>query len=107
MPSQLTFPSTAGFRNALLGRNLSPYTVPGVYTPTTAANIVRETVLRDDVVQDSPDTLITLDPFADLLYPLNPYGPNCGYNKTINIGGLSNTTSNLGPYDFMDAKLPQ
>jgi len=73
MPSQLTFPSTAGFRNALLGRNLSPYTVPGVYTPTTAANIVRETVLRDDVVQDSPDTLITLDPFADLLYPLNPY----------------------------------
>jgi hypothetical protein len=107
MPSQLTFPSTSGFRNALLGRNLSPYTVPGVYTPTTAANIVRETVLRDDVVQDSPDTLITLDPFADLLYPLNPYGPNGGYNKTINIGGLANTKSNLGPYDFTDAKLPQ
>jgi hypothetical protein len=107
MPSQLTFPSTSGFRNALLGRNLSPYTVPGVYTPTSAANIVRETVLRDDVVQDSPDTLITLDPFADLLYPLNPYGPNGGYNKSINVGGLANTKSNLGPYDFTDAKLPQ
>ena len=107
MPSQLTFPSTASFRNSLLGRNLSPYAVPGVYTPTSATDIVRETVLRDDVVQDSPDTLITLDPFADLLYPLNPYGPNGGYNKTINIGGLANTTSNLGPYDFMDAKLPQ
>ena len=107
MPSQLTFPSTAGFRNALLGRNLSPYTVPGVYTPTTAANIVRETVLRDSVVKDSPDTLITLDPFADLLYPLNPYGPNGGYSKTINVGGLANTISNLGPYDFTDAKLPQ
>ena len=107
MPSQLTFPSTSGFRNALLGRNLSPYTVPGVYTPTTAANIVRETVLRDSVVKDSPDTLITLDPFADLLYPLNPYGPNGGYNKTINVGGLANTKSNLGPYDFTDAKLPQ
>ena len=107
MPSTLTFPSTAGFRNKLLARNLSPYTVPGSYVSPSQSDIVRETIIRDESVIDSDDTLIANDPFADLLYPLNAYGPNGGYNKNINIGGLSNTVSNLGPYDFMDAKLPQ
>jgi hypothetical protein len=107
MPSTLTFPSTAGFRNTLLARNLSPYTVPGVYTPPTQATIVQETVLRDEGVFDSPDNLIADDPFADSLYPLNAYGPTGGYDKNINVGGLSNTQSNLGPYDITSTSLPQ
>ena len=43
MPSTLTFPSTEGFRNKLLSRNLSPYTVPGSYTPPSG-QIVQETI---------------------------------------------------------------
>jgi len=106
MPSQLTFASTESFRNKLLVKNLSPYTVPGVYNPP-AGNIVHETILTVSNVIDSPDNLIADDVFADVLYPLNAYGPNGGYNKNINAGGLANTQSNLGPYDFSDAKLPQ
>jgi len=107
MPSTLTFPSTAGFRDKLLARNLSPYTVPGSYVSQSQSSIVHEVILRDEGIFNSDDNLIADDPFADLLYPLNAYGPNGGYNKNINVGGLSNTVSNLGPYDFMDAKLPQ
>jgi hypothetical protein len=106
MPSSLTFPSTEHFRKKLIARNLSPYTVPGVYTPPPG-NITYEVVLRDEGVYNSPDNLISDDPFADRLYPLNAYGPDGGYNKNINAGGLANIQSNLGEYTVMDASLPQ
>jgi hypothetical protein len=106
MPSPLDFPSTATFRNALIARNLTPYSVPGVYSPPLGPRLY-EVIQRDLSVVDSDDTLILNDPFADLLYPLNAYGPLGGYNKNINVGGLANTKSNLGPYDYTDAQLLQ
>ena len=105
MPSYLTFAATEQYRSVLMARNLSPYTVPGVYSPNVG-NLTYETVLRDEGVYDSPDSLIADDPFADLLYPLNAYGPLGGYNKEINAGGLANTKSNLGVYDVTDTRLP-
>ena len=107
MPSSLDFSSTEAFRNRCLTKNLSPYTVPGVYTPPPVTNIVQEIVQTVSPVIDSPDNLIANDPFADILYPLNIYGPDGGYDKNINVGGLSNTRSNAGPYDYSDAKLPR
>jgi outer membrane protein OmpA-like peptidoglycan-associated protein len=105
MPSYLTYVNTEQFRKKLIARNLKPYTVPGAYSPP-GGPVTYETVLRDIGVFDSPDDLIRLDPFADVLYRLNAYGPTGGFNKNINAGGLANTKSNLGPYDVMDAKLP-
>jgi len=106
MPSYLTFAATEQYRSVLMARNLAPYTVPGAYSPNVT-DITYETVLRDEGVYDSPDNLIADDPFADLLYPLNAYGPLNGYDKNINAGGLANTKSNLGPYEVSDTKLPQ
>jgi hypothetical protein len=107
MPSYLTFASTQRYRDVLLARNLSPYTVPGVYTPPPVSTIVRDTVQTVSSVIDSPDDLIFNDPFADLLYPLNIYGPSNGYNKNIGIRWLTNTRSNEGPYNYSRANLPQ
>ena len=104
MPSPLDFPSTASFRNALIVRNLSPYSVPGVYSPPSGPRIY-EVIQRDLPVIDSDDNLILNDPFADILYPLNAYGPSGGYNKNINAGNLANTKTNLGEYDYSDANL--
>ena len=105
MPSYLTYLNTEQFRKKLIARNLKPYSVPGAYSPPGGPTTY-ETVLRDIGVFDSPDDLIRLDPFADVLYRLNAYGPSGGFNKNINAGGLANTKSNLGPYDVSDAKLP-
>jgi hypothetical protein len=106
MPSSLTFDSTSSFRNKLMAKNLKPYTVPGAYTPP-ANDVNYVTVLSDYSVIDSPDEFISQDPFADKLYPLNAYGPEGGFLKIIDAGGLANTKSNLGPYDYSDNKLPQ
>ena len=85
MPSYLTFASTKKYRNDLLGKNLKPYTVPGVYVPPSITEIVRdisdEVSVASDVI-DSNDDLIATDIFADKLYPLNAYGPTGGYEKT-------------------------
>ena len=104
MPSLLTYPSTEGFRKSLIAKNLKPYTVQGVYTPNVN-NVTYEVQIGDLSVVDSPDELISKDPYADILYPLNAYGPLGGYVKDLNIGNLVGTKSNLGPYDVMDAKL--
>jgi hypothetical protein len=98
MPSQLSFSATQLLRNKLLVRNLKPYTKPGVYT-STSSPAPGDLVQNDYSVIDSPDGLIDNDPFADLLYTNNIFGPNGGYNKNIN--GLINTQqaiSNQGPY---------
>jgi hypothetical protein len=98
MPSPLSFSATQLLRNKLLVRNLTPYTKPGVYTPTSSP-APGDLIQNDYSVINSPDVLIDADPFADILYTNNVYGPNGGYNKNIN--GLINTqqaTSNQGPY---------
>lgn len=98
MPIQLTFSGSKFWRDSLLGRNLKPYTKPGVYTPK-GGPAQGEYVRSDYSVVDSPDALIDADPFADSLYTNNVFGPRGGYNKNIN--GLINTkqsTSNQGPY---------
>ena len=107
MPSYLTFASTQQYRDALLARNLSPYTVPGVYASPSVSTIVHDTVQTVSSVIDSPDNLIFDDPFADLLYPLNLYGPSNGYDKNVGIRWLTNTRSNAGPYNYFSANLPQ
>jgi hypothetical protein len=64
MPSPLSFSATQLLRNKLLVRNLTPYTKPGVYTPTSSP-APGDLVQNDYSVIDSPDALIDADPFAD------------------------------------------
>ena len=85
--STLTFPSTQTLRDSLLGRNLSPYSVPGVYSPAVN-QIAYEFVQSNYSVINSPDELIANDPFANQLYPLNEYGPTGGYDLNINYNGV-------------------
>ena len=103
--SSLSFVSTASFRNSLLGRNLTPYSVTGVYTPPVS-NRTYETTLSDFNVVNSPDELISQNPFARQLYPLNEYGPEGGYNLTITYNQppiIQN--SNQGEYSPNDTVL--
>ena len=103
--SSLSFASTSTFRNNLLGRNLAPYTVQGVFTPPIS-NVAYETVLTVTNVIDSPDNLISEDVFANQLYPLNEYGPDGGYNTTITFNGPPlPVASNNGEYSPNDTVL--
>ena len=61
--SPLSFSSSENFRKNLVARNLAPYQVQGVYTPP-ANDVNYETVLTDASVIDSPDDLISNDPFV-------------------------------------------
>ena len=80
--STLSFASTSSFRDALMAKNLSTYSVTGGYTPPSGP-LNYEVVLSQSPVIDSPNDLIANDPFAQQLYPLNAYGPNGGYNINI------------------------
>ena len=103
--SSLSFASTESFRNSLMAKNLAPYSVQGVYTPP-ANQVNYETVLSVSNVIDSPGELITNDPYAQLLYPLNEYGPNGGYNLDINFNGPPlPIDSNKGEYNPNDTVL--
>jgi len=84
--SILSFASSQSFRDVLLARNLSPYTVVGSYVPPVS-NVAYETQLTDSSVINSPDELIGLSPYPNTLYPLNEYGPSGGYSLTINFNG--------------------
>jgi hypothetical protein len=100
--SKLSFSSSENFRKNLVTRNLAPYQVQGVYTPP-ANDINYETVLSDSGVIDSPDNLISEDPFADNLYPLNQYGPEGGFEKNITYNNPPlPIVSNDGPYQPTD-----
>jgi hypothetical protein len=80
--SPLSFKETEIIRKSLIVRNLKPYRKPGIFTPP---NIVTyPTELQDFSVIDSPDVLIDNSPFSDNLYKINEFGPNGGFNKTIN-----------------------
>ena len=98
MPSYLTIPDTAAFRNSMISRNLRPYTL------RPSIRLFQDFIPRDLPVIDSDDTLIADDPFADLAYPLNQYGPQGGYNKNINYNNLLPRPSNEGEYDLSDAE---
>jgi hypothetical protein len=103
--STLSFVSSSSFRNSLLTRNLTPYSVVGVYTPPVS-NINSEITLSNFNVIDSPDDLISENPFADLLYPLNEYGPNGGFDNEITFNGPPlPVNSNQGEYSPNDTVL--
>ena len=96
--STLSFASTSSFRDALMAKNLSTYTVIGGYTPPSGP-LNYETVLSQFPVVDSPNELISKDPYAKKLYPLNAYGPEGGYNINIAYNGpLLPVIPNQGPY---------
>ena len=100
--SKLSFSSSENFRKNLVARNLAPYQVQGVYTPP-ANEVNYETVLSDSGVIDSPGRLISEDPFADGLYPLNQYGPEGGFEKNIAYNNPPlPVKSNDGPYQPKD-----
>jgi hypothetical protein len=100
--SPLSFSSSENFRKNLVTKNLAPYQVQGVYTPP-ANDVNYETVLSDTGVIDSPDKLISEDPFVDILYPLNQYGPEGGYEKNITYNNPPlPVSSNDGPYQPTD-----
>lgn len=103
--STLSFASSSSFRDLLLVRNLTPYSVPGVYTPSTS-NINSEITLSNFNVVNSPDNLITDGVFSSQLYPLNEYGPNGGYNLVINYNNPPlPVNSNQGEYGPNDTVL--
>jgi outer membrane protein OmpA-like peptidoglycan-associated protein len=103
--SFLSFASTTGFRRRLLARNLSPYNVPGVYSPQVS-QIDYETNLSESSVIDSPGEQITNGQYSNGLYPLNEYGPDGGYNLSINFNGPPQPrNSNKGEYDPTDTEL--
>jgi hypothetical protein len=88
-----------------MAKNLAPYSVQGVYTPP-ANQVNYETILGVSNVIDSPGELITNDPYGNLLYPLNEYGPNGGYNLEINFNGPPlPVNSNQGEYNPNDTAL--
>ena len=84
--STLSFASSESFRKVLIGRNLQPYSVTGVYTPP-AGDITYEYIQQDFSVIDSPDKLIAKNPFVNKLYPLNEFGPSGGFDFNINYNG--------------------
>ena len=103
--STLSFSSSSNFRNQLIARNLSPYTVPGVFSPGGGA-VNYETNLTVTSVVDSPDTLISTNNLANSLYPLNEYGPEGGFQGKYSIPGAPYPVeSNKGPYGPNDTQM--
>ena len=104
--SILSFANSSSFRNTLIARNLAPYQVQGVYTPP-AGNVTYEaSPLSDSNVIDSPDFLISTNVRANLLYPLNEYGPEPGFVGKYTVPGQPYPVeSNKGPYDYGEANI--
>ena len=101
MPSPLSFASTTNFRNALIVKNLSPYSVTGTYSPPSGA-INYETVLSNFSVVDSPNNLNISSPTN--YYVINGFGPDGGYNLNMYNFQVLNNAPNQGPY--LDSFLP-
>jgi len=79
-------------------KNLKKYSVVGNYTPPSGP-LNYEAPINNYSVKDSDDTLISNDPFASKLYPLNTYGPNGGYNLNISFNRPPLPVKpNQGPY---------
>lgn len=100
--SPLDFPSTSGFRNRLITRNLPPYPKSPTRTqPPTNYAIVQSNYS----VVDSPDQLIDTPFYANQLYPLNEYGANGGFNQVAQPNRLTNTVSGRGEYGVQFANI--
>jgi len=88
-----------------MAKNLAKYTVPGAYTPPSGSLNYEISQTVSNVI-DSPDTLISQDPYAQQLYPLNEYGPNGGYNLNITYNNPPlPVNSNQGEYSPNDTAL--
>jgi len=101
MPSPLSFAATQNFRNDLLVRNLTPYTVPGSFSPINTNQGTASVILITSSVLDSPSVEIIGDAQERDLYKLNRYGPgltNNGFGDTVIINQNNILASNLGPY---------
>ncbi len=104
--SSLSFNSTATFRNTLMGRNLTPYNVPGAYSPPSGNVNYEVSPMNDSSVIDSPNDLIGTTVQANQLYSLNEYGPEGGYNNIISTDGEPlPVTPNQGEYGQDNAEI--
>lgn len=101
---ELSFESTQIFRDALISRNLPPYSVDGSFTPPPPPYIY-ETELSDFSVIDQPDDLISEDPFGISLSTLNRFNQEGGLtNETVILSDLS-LGPNTGEYNLNSANL--
>jgi hypothetical protein len=101
--SFLSFQNSSSFRNDLIVRNLTPYSVPGFYSsPPGPTNY--ESNLSDYSVLNSPN--IGSTNVANNFYVLNKFGPNGGFPNTPGTqqNPIINGT-NEGEYDFTDSDL--
>jgi hypothetical protein len=95
--SPLSYLSTYLLRETLLGRNLAPYSIPGVYSPRND-RAAGDLYLRNYSVRNSPDPLEN-EPFLTNAYKVNEFGPNGGYDKDISfITDTAPVAPNVGPY---------
>jgi hypothetical protein len=95
--SPLSLTSTQDFRKLLLSKNLSPYSVPGVYTPTVGT-LNTGVVFSYHSVINSPDDLISGNKQANLLYVNNSYGPSGGFNGKVNVIKIQSNKKLSQPY---------
>jgi Leucine-rich repeat (LRR) protein len=72
-----------------MGRNLTPYNVPGAYSPPSGNVNYEVSPMNDSSVIDSPNDLIGTTVQANQLYSLNEYGPEGGYNNIISVDNIT------------------
>jgi hypothetical protein len=101
--SILSFANSASFRNSLISRNLTPYNIPGAYTPPSGQQNYEYSVSNFNVI-DSPNDLIASNPFVSDSATLNEYGPNNGYQQAIVNYNLP-VDPNQGEYNPNDTVL--
>jgi hypothetical protein len=101
--SILSFVNSTSFRNSLVARNLPPYTLNGLYTPPSGQQNYEYSVSDFNVI-DSPNELISQNPFVRNNQTLNEYSPNNGYRNTIINSNLP-VTPNQGEYNLSDTRL--
>ena len=110
MPSPLSFAATENFRKDLLVRNLTPYTVPGSFSPINTNQGTAELQINTSSVIDSPSVEVIGDALERDYYKLNKYGPgltNNGYGDTVVINVNNQQVSNLGPYRSYSGQPPR
>jgi hypothetical protein len=89
-----------------MGRNLTPYNVPGAYSPPSGNVNYEVSPMNDSSVIDSPNDLIGTTVQANQLYSLNEYGPEGGYNNIISTDGEPlPVTPNQGEYGQDNAEI--
>ena len=101
--SLLSFQNSSSFRNDMIARNLTPYSVAGYYSsPFGPVNY--ESDLSDFSVLNSPN--IGSTNVANTFYVYNKFGPNGGF---VNTPGTQQTaiinSTNEGEYNFSDSDL--